>query len=150
MAKGSKQKGRKNPAFGPEVDERFEDLSIGSIRLIKYLDKVSVSLRYYQRSCECFSHWTAQELKAFSLMIEKILGYTAAALLGKKNLCEMHKGKPGRSRFSYPDGISPDQTFWEIKVDQSNKLRIHGFFVAEVFFLVWLDREHECFPYHKH
>ncbi|MFJ5487377.1 hypothetical protein ACIKTA_07040, partial [Hansschlegelia beijingensis] len=31
---------------------------------------------------------------------------------------------------------------WEIKVDPSNKLRIHGLFVDSVFFLVWLDREH--------
>jgi hypothetical protein len=148
MSIGSKKR-RSNPRFGPEVDSHFEDLSISKGRLASHLDKVSVSLRYYQSKCECFSEWTRQELKSFSQTVHKVRGYSRKLLCGKENLCEPHKGEPKRERFSRPQGVSPDQNFWEIKVDQSNKLRMHGFFVEEVFFLVWLDREHECFPYHK-
>ena len=148
MAKGLNKK-RPSPKFGSEIEQKFEDLSIGSTKLATYLDKVSVSLRYYQSKCECFSDWKQLELKSFSQTIEKMKGYTTIMLCAKNNLCEIHKGEPKRKRFSYPDGLSPDHSFWEIKVDQSNKLRIHGFFVDEVFFLVLLDREHECFPYHK-
>ncbi len=148
MSRGSKKK-RSGPKFGSEVDETFEDLSVTKSKLSPHLNKVSISLRYYQSKCECFSDWTQQELKAFSQIVEKVRDYSKSLLCGKDNLCSPHKGEPKRARFSLPVGVSPDQNFWEIKVDQSNKLRIHGFFVEEVFFLVWLDRKHECFPYHK-
>lgn len=107
---------------------------------------MSISLRYFQNQCECFSVWQPKELSRFSDAINKIRGYTPEMLKGKKNLCEPHKGEPRRARFSRPDDLAEDLRFFEIKVDQSNKLRIHGPFVGDVFFLVWLDREHECFP----
>jgi hypothetical protein len=100
---------------------------------------------YYQKKCECFSEWTSREMKEFSSAIGKFRGYTVTLLQQKKNLCEIHKGDPKRERFSRPADIAKDIRFWEIKVDQSNKLRIHGFFISEVFFLVWLDRQHQCF-----
>lgn len=133
------------PKFGPEVDK--PEPTIGTAPLAPHLESgsVSVSLRYYQRRCECFSAWKSQELKYFSSTIDKIRGYSAKMLIAKKNLCEMHKGKPSRERFSRPSEISEDQSFYEIKVDQANKLRVHGFFVGDVFFLIWLDHGHECF-----
>ena len=57
----------------------------------------------------------------------------------------MHRGSPSAARFKRPEDISEDIDFYEIKVDPSNKARIHGFFVQGVFFLVWLDRGHSCF-----
>lgn len=139
------QTAAQEPRFGPEVDKA--EPTVGEASLAPHLGagSVSVSLRYYHRKCECFSSWKASELKSFSSVIEKIRGYNAKMLCAKKNLCEMHKGKPSRDRFSRPKEISEDQSFWEIKVDQSNKLRVHGFFVGDVFFLVWLDRRHDCF-----
>lgn len=148
MSKGSKKK-RSSPKFGSEAEETFEDLSIAKNKLSSRLDKMLIRWRYYQSKYECFSDWTQQELKLFSQAVEKVRDYSRSLLCGKVNLCSPHKGEPKRARSSLAAGISPDQNFWEIKVDQSNKLRIHGFFVEEVFFLVWLDRKHECFPYHK-
>jgi len=116
--------------------------------LVNHFDEkhVSVSLRYYQSSCECFSEWEKRELKKFSSTLHKIKGYTVDQLKRTLSLCDMHKGIPAEGRFSLPDDLSPDIQFFELKVDPSNKLRIHGFFVEGVFFLVWLDRKHACFP----
>jgi hypothetical protein len=107
---------------------------------------VSISLKYYSKSCECFSLWQPRDLKKFSATIEKISGYTPELLKSTYSLCVAHKGEPNARRFSRPSGISEDVAFHEIKVDPSNKARIHGFFAGSVFFLVWLDRAHECFP----
>ena len=109
-------------------------------------ESVSISLRYFQSSCECFSDWEKHELKKFSATIKKIRGYNAELLKRTLNLCDIHKGKPGEERFSIPEDLSPEIRFHELKVDPSNKLRIHGFFAESVFFLVWLDRKHACFP----
>lgn len=109
-------------------------------------DSVSISLKYYRVTCECFSAWQKNELKKFSTTIDKINGYSPQLLQGNPNLCKYHKGPPSQERFCRPDAISDDIGFFEIKVDPSNKARIHGFFVGSVFFLVWLDREHACFP----
>jgi hypothetical protein len=79
-------------------------------------------------------------------VIEKISGYGAELLQSTYALCVAHKGPPGAGRFQRPGNISEDILFHEIKVDPSNKARIHGFFAGSVFFLVWLDRSHDCFP----
>ena len=149
MPKRSKKIGA-GPKFGSEVDRKPEPKILDS-KLDKHLSsgKVSISLRYFQRSCECFSDWEAKELEIFAKTIEKVRGYDVSMLKGKRNLCEIHKNKPDRGRFSIPDDLSEDLPFYEIKVDQSNKLRIHGPFIGDVFFLVWLDREHECFIFNK-
>ena len=145
MRHGSRKHGNHPIKFGTE--SRPSEPVVSSSDLSTHLStgKVSISLRYFQRSCECFSKWTAAELKQFSAVIEKVRGYEPAQLKAKKNLCEIHKGAPKRDRFSKPSDLAEDLRFWEIKVDQSNKLRIHGPFVGDVFFLVWMDREHDCF-----
>ncbi|EAQ35993.1 hypothetical protein NB311A_01435 [Nitrobacter sp. Nb-311A] len=106
---------------------------------------VSISLKYYLRSCECFSEWQKGDLKKFSSAIDKIRGYDADQLQRTQSLCGIHKGEPKYARFRRPETISDDIVFHEIKIDPSNKARAHGFFVEGVFFLVWLDRNHECF-----
>ena len=132
----------------PEEQRGDDVLLIGEDQLSMYFqqDSVSISLKYIQKSCECFSKWQRPELKKFTSTIEKIRGYAPAQLRGTKSLCDMHRGAPKKERFSRPQDVSEDIQFYEIKVDPSNKARIHGFFVEDVFFLVWLDRDHGCFP----
>lgn len=144
MPRKSKKHGNR-PRFGPEASASEPKLLVSNLKPHLEAGKVSISLRYFHKSCECFSVWTSSELKKFSQTIEKIRGYEPTQLKAKKSLCEMHKGKPDRERFGKPDDLSPDLPFWEIKVDPSNKLRIHGPFIDDVFFLVWLDREHACY-----
>lgn len=132
----------------PEEQRGDDVLSISIEDLTQHFqqDSVSISLKYFQKSCECFSKWGNAELKKFSSTIEKIRGYAPDQLKANKSLCDMHKGAPSKDRFKRPQEISEDIKFYEIKVDPSNKARVHGFFVETVFFLVWLDRKHGCFP----
>lgn len=109
-------------------------------------ESVSISLKYFMKSCECFSEWQQKELKKFSATLEKISGYSAELLRKAKPLCDSHKGGPSENRFKRPSSLSDDLLFYELKIDPSNKARVHGFFVGSVFFLVWLDRKHACFP----
>lgn len=149
MGKGSKKPGRV-PSYqiSSQINAEAKKASIDFTSLNAHfsVDNVSISLRYYKKSCECFSDWTKQELKKFSLTVEKLNKYNVHQLINHKPLCDVHKGQPKEKRFSFPEQISPDQRFYEIKVDPSNKIRIHGFFSESIFFLVWLDREHACFP----
>jgi len=106
---------------------------------------VSISLRYYRRQTECFSKWKSSDLKKFGALVDKLRGHNANTLTGSK-LCSMHKGPPAQDRFALPESLSPDLTLHELRVDQSNKARIHGVLWGETFFLVWLDRNHAVFP----
>ncbi|WP_425523414.1 MAG6450 family protein [Rhodomicrobium vannielii] len=105
--------------------------------------KVSVSLKYYTSKCECFSEWQHKELKAFSSVIDKLSARTQEQVTSSTNTCRCHRNRPERERFSRPNDLSPDLIFYDIHV--TAKARVHGFFVGPVFFLVWLDRKHECF-----
>ena len=143
---GKTRRAKSKVLFGEET-ARGKEPDISLTRLAAHLDarSVSVSLRYFRRECECFSAWTGEELKKFSSTLEKIRGYTAELLVTNTKLCAGHKGPPSEARFAFPSDVSEDQSIFEIKVDPSNKLRMHGFFVGQVFFLIWLDREHACF-----
>ena len=135
-------------AIAVEVDAPApQEPAVSDDDLTKHFAKgsVSVSLKYYMSSCECFSAWQSRDLKKFSGTIEKISGYAVDLLHRTKSLCDSHKGPSKARRFRRPEAISDDIMFWELKVDPSNKARVHGFFVGSVFFLVWLDRNHECF-----
>nr|WP_298925554.1 hypothetical protein [uncultured Erythrobacter sp.] len=106
---------------------------------------VSISLRYYRKQAECFSKWGTNDLRKFSALIDKLRNHNAGTLAGSK-LCSAHKGPPAQAKFALPDSLSPDLTLYELRVDQSNKARIHGVLWGETFFLVWLDRNHAVFP----
>ena len=107
-------------------------------------DKISISLKYFRRSCECFSEWKKDDLKGLSGVIDKFKERTGAQVRSTTQTCHAHLGDPKRDRFRRPENISEDIKFYEI--DVTAKARLHGFFVDPVFFLVWLDRKHECFP----
>ena len=125
---------------------RLTPLDIERDRLKSPDEGVSISLKYYRKDSECFSAWQSSELKKFSAALEKISGQTAKDLKSYKPLCVKHKGPPAAKRFSRPDSLSEDLDFYEIKIDASNKARVHGVFVDSIFFLVWLDRQHAVFP----
>lgn len=148
MSKGSNKRNRKKNkgySFGPETSALEKPIQTNDISSHLSAGRVSVSLLYFQRSCECFSDWQKSELKKFSGTIEKLRSHTVDQLKVKRSLCDIHKNPPKEARFSIPDTLSPDISLYEIKIDPSNKSRMHGFFVGDVYFLLWLDREHACF-----
>lgn len=119
--------------------------------------KPYVALKYYDQNYECFSQWSAENLRAFSALSSKLgnmtwseiyktagsagnktgLGYTPLSLAtvsekSKKRLQLVH------------EKISPDLTFFELRVTQ--EARVHGFRAADAFFLILLDQSHDVYP----
>lgn len=138
--------GSQSTEFGPEVTDVVSDPTLAEGDILAHSrGQVSINLRYYLEKCECFSEWQKRDLQKFTATIGKLKNYTYLKLRVNENLCKIHKGKPNEARFKRPTEISEDIRFYEIIVDPSNKARIHGFFIADTFFLVWLDRNHRCF-----
>ena len=146
MAKGSGRAGKQKGFQIAEDEIHLTPIDMEKGKLASDTEGVSISLKYYRDETECFSEWQAGELKKFSATIKKVSQMTASILKGYKPLCVPHKNDPAEKRFARPDKLSEEFKFFEIKVDPSNKARIHGVFVGSVFFLVWLDRLHAVYP----
>jgi len=111
-----------------------------------------VGLRFFHPAHECFSAWNKDELKAFGDLNRKVSGMTWVEI-------ERTGGKPGTKiglgytlldqttvlkKYPIPLSLQPlskDFTFHEMRVTQ--KARVVGFRHNDVFFLVWLDRNHK-------
>ncbi|EHN66380.1 hypothetical protein [Comamonas testosteroni] len=116
-----------------------------------------IALKYFRDAYECFSHWEKDELKAFTELINDLRNRTWKQVLqtsgkrDKRGLAytpydPVKTAEAAKTHLeSVRDQISPDITFFELRVDQ-NKLRVHGFRARAAFFLVLLDREHRVFP----
>lgn len=143
MGKSGKGGGFKIKEDEPELTPlRFREN-----KLVSDTEGVSISLKYYREDTERFSEWQAGEMKKFSSTIKKVAGLPASKLMGYKPLCEPHKTPLLISVICSPrDKLSEDLSFFELKIDPSNKARAHGVFVGSVFFLVWLDRLHAVYP----
>ena len=100
-------------------------------------ERVSVSLRHYQRSYECFSKWTKVELKTFSKWLDKMAERTVTQVTSTTKTGHAHIGTPKK----LPQAISHDVLMYGL--DVGDKPRVHGFFIGSGFYLVWLDREHK-------
>jgi hypothetical protein len=146
MAKKSGKAGKSSGFQIKEAEPKLTPLDLEKNKLGSEFEGVSISLKYYREETECFSDWQSGELKKFSAAIKKLGQLDASTLKGHKPLCEPHKYDPAEQRFSRPAKLSEDLKFFEIKIDASNKARIHGVFVGSVFFLVWLDRLHAVYP----
>lgn len=104
-----------------------------------------IALKYFDRNYQCFSEWDSGELSCFSKFVEKVNNLTwrqikAHTGLGFKDI-DTAKGLPNNK---LKDTLSKDITFCEFRVTQ--KARVVGFRVNAVFFLCWLDRNHEICP----
>lgn len=107
-----------------------------------------VNLKYYSPDFQCFSDWTAEELKAFSQFCTKLRKmrwheiYRTGGSLGSKTGLGYTPHKDIKKLPAHPEleSLSEDLTWFELRV--SEKVRVHGFRAVEAFFLVFLDREH--------
>jgi hypothetical protein len=110
-----------------------------------------VSLKYIDTDHQCFSDWDQSELKLFSGFLKKLSQTSWPDILrsggasgGKTGLgCTHHKSRQSLPGSAVLDAISEDINFIELRVSQ--RARVHGFRLASVFFLVWLDRSHEIY-----
>lgn len=149
MGQKSGKRGKRDDFKIKEDAPKLTPIDLEKEKISSETEGVSISLKYYREETECFSEWQPGELKKFSAMIAKVGQFTAMKLRGYKPLCEPHKYQPAESRFSRPAKLSEDLSFFELKVDHSNKARVHGVFVGSIFFLVWLDRLHAVYPEKK-
>jgi hypothetical protein len=95
-----------------------------------------VNFRYFQQRHECLSDWQKDELKYLGVWIAKQATRTPAQIQSTTRTCHAHMGK----KRSLPPDVSPDVRLYGLDVTAS--ARVHGFFQANTFFLVWLDRTH--------
>lgn len=146
MAKKLGKNGKRDSFRIKEDEPKLTPIDLEKVKLGSNTEGVSISLKYYREETECFSDWQAPELRKLSSTIKKVGQIASEALKGHKPLCEPHKNDPAERRFARPPALSEDLKFFEIKVDPSNKARIHGVFFGSVFFLVWLDRLHAVYP----
>ncbi len=103
---------------------------------------VSINLKYFQPDSECFSKWQSAELKKFSTFVKKLRQHNWNQVLVSAGFeCHRHKGDTKAPGFSKPTNVSPDIPYYGLRVD--DKARVHGFVVAAVFYLVWLDKGHK-------
>jgi hypothetical protein len=56
----------------------------------------------------------------------------------------IHKDMEKLPKHPHLDKISPDLTWFELRVDGES--RVHGFRVGDAFFLVFLDKGHKIYP----
>jgi len=56
--------------------------------------KISMSLKYYQNSCECLSDWEKKDLKSLSGLIKKLAERTGNQVRSVTQTCHAHKGNP--------------------------------------------------------
>jgi hypothetical protein len=102
-----------------------------------------ISLKYFDGSYECFSEWQRGELKAFTNFIDKLREHNWERVRRTPGFGYTEHNRQHLPRKRILTLISPDTTLFELRVTQ--KARVHGFKVQSVFFLVWLDRNHEIY-----
>jgi hypothetical protein len=103
MAKKSKNYGKKISTeikVDAGIKTQRPTVSVENLSVHFEPDHVSISLRYYQMNCECFSEWEKHELKKFSNTAKKINGYSPTLLKRTLSLCDIHKGDPSEARLS--------------------------------------------------
>jgi hypothetical protein len=111
-----------------------------------------VSLKYYNPDYQCFSDWSAVELKSLSSFCTKIRNikwsdiYRTGGKPGDKVGFgyTVHKDRNNLPEHPELDKLSEDLTWFELRVNQS--ARVHGFRAKDAFFLVFLDVGHKIYP----
>jgi hypothetical protein len=104
-------------------------------------DHLYVNLKYFDSNFECLSAWEKDELKLLSDFIQKV---SNSNWFDIHKSCTKHKDKRVLPKSKKIENVSPDITFFELRV--SIKARVHGFRSANAFFLCWLDRNHQIYP----
>ncbi len=95
---------------------------------------VHLNLRYYDEKHQCFSEWNMQDLKKFSSLAGQLGGRTPAEVLQK---ITPNKGESAIP----PKELDPSlkMVHWKL----GRKARVHGVLHKNIFFLIFLDRNHK-------
>jgi len=103
---------------------------------------LAISFRYFTKP-SCLSKLDDPVLRDFTKFVKKISELERHQIQVDGGLnCKLHKGKPA-SGYIYPP-LSEKPTYYEMRLNE--KVRVHGFFNDNVFFLIWIDPKHKVFP----
>lgn len=111
-----------------------------------------VNLKYYRPDHQCLSAWSREKLQAFSGFCRQLTQmcwadiYATGGKAGTKTGLgyTIHKNHDVLPKNNELQDISPDLTWFELRVDEES--RVHGFRVKDAFFLVYLDQNHDVYP----
>lgn len=132
------------PSDGTERRSRLETAALGQdgdSRAAAF-----VALKYYRPEYQCFSEWTADELRAFSGFCRKLAQMTWQQIVetggrfrSGLGCTPVERGRLPNTEFLH--AISEDISWMEMRVTQV--ARVFGFRAGHAFFLVFLDRTHD-------
>ena len=148
-----RKKAVKNNKVIPKTASTIENITENELEMLGLKKKdmsISIVLRYYDYTYQCFSDWKSNELKLFSKFVDKLRKLTWSQVHSQSS----NKNKTGlaltyinRNQLPQKDilkEISPEIRIFELRI--SDKVRVHGFRIKNSFFLIWLDRNHEICP----
>lgn len=109
---------------------------------------VLLSIKYLQHDFQCFSEWSKADMKEFWDFNKKIHEYTwkdlhstAGAPGSKTGLGYTIINSSNYPNSDFKKNLSRDITLFELRI--SEKARAHGFRLNWIFYLCWLDRDHQ-------
>ncbi|WPU91273.1 hypothetical protein SNE25_18310 [Mucilaginibacter sabulilitoris] len=111
---------------------------------------VLISIKFIQHDFQCFSGWQKDEMNLFWDFSRRIHESTWSNIYSQSGKLEKTGfGITNISRGQYPksefiNSLSPDIGIVELRV--SKKMRVHGFRFGAIFYLCFLDRNHEICP----
>ena len=103
-------------------------------------ENLSISLKHYQPSHECFSSWTSADLKKFSSTVRQLQGLSRKDL-NSLNICSKLSNQGGW-KLNKPKGVDRELAIFELRIAKGASARAFGVMIASVFYLIWLDRTH--------
>jgi hypothetical protein len=129
----------------------LKEIALLSLSKDPIKERPHVNLAYYKPEFECFSSWTEEQLRAFSSFCTKISErkwndiYKTGGSLGSKTGLgyTVHKNIDKLPENPALKEFSLDITWFELRVGQ--QARVHGFRLADAFFLVFLDAKHRIY-----
>lgn len=108
---------------------------------------VIISFIHLQNSHQCFSDWSKQEMNDFWNFYKKMHQYTwqqvylTSGETQKNGIAYTVIPTSKYPNKDFKENLSEDITIFELRVTQ--KGRVHGFRNKAVFYICWLDRNHE-------
>jgi hypothetical protein len=112
---------------------------------------ISFSFKYLKTDHEKF-HWTDREITYWITLLDRfrnLSGLTAVELKinGSKALrCHpIDWVETSEKAFGIPEEEQVVDTPYQFSLSSNEHGRVHGFFIGEVFYAVWLDPEHRLY-----
>lgn len=108
----------------------------------KHLKEGNKKFLYQNRESQYFLKFI-ERVKALSCMTRRDLVTNKSTSLRCHTIKFLQDSR--LTEDSYGIGQEADDDAWQFEISKSEHGRVHGFFVANVFYVVWLDPKHELY-----